>query len=187
MDLLERFQQNWKQNFRHLSTNNCQLVLAVSGGIDSVIMTDLVFKTGFNFIIAHCNFQLRAEESEHDETFVRSLGEKYHREVSVKKFETAPYATQHKLSIQEAARELRYTWFSELITSNPKPQTSNFLATAHHADDNIETMLMYFFRGTGIRGLTGIPVHDKSRKILRPLLFATRDEIAAYANENKLT
>jgi tRNA(Ile)-lysidine synthase len=186
MNLLERFQQNWKENFPHLSTANCQLVLAVSGGVDSVVLADLVFNSGFNFCIAHCNFQLRAEESERDEKFVRTLATKYNKEIFVKSFDTKSYAAEKKLSIQEAARELRYTWFLELITSNLKRQTSNFILTAHHADDNIETMLMFFFRGTGIHGLTGIPVYDRKRKLIRPLLFASREDILAYANDNEL-
>ncbi|HYK45813.1 MAG TPA: tRNA lysidine(34) synthetase TilS, partial [Parafilimonas sp.] len=186
MNLLERFQQNWKDNFHHLSTANCHLVLAVSGGLDSVVLMDLISKTGFNFCIAHCNFQLRGDESERDEQFVRSLATKYNKEIFVKSFNTKSYAEEKKLSIQEAARELRYTWFFELITSNLKPQTSNFVLTAHHADDNIETMLMFFFRGTGIHGLTGIPVYDKKRKLIRPLLFAAREDILAYANDNNL-
>ena len=201
MNLLERFQQNWKENFPHLSTANCQLVLAVSGGVDSVVLADLVFNSGFNFCIAHCNFQLRAEESERDEKFVRTLAKKYNKEIFVKSFDTKSYAAEKKLSIQEAARELRYTWFLELITdikpdptgssgraqtSNFKPETSNFIATAHHADDNVETMLMFFFRGTGIHGLTGIPGYDRKRKLIRPLLFASREDILGYANDNDL-
>ena len=192
MNLLERFQQNWKENFPQLSTANCELVLAASGGVDSVVLTDLVFHSGFNFSIAHCNFQLRGEESERDEQFVRSLATKYNKEIFVKSFDTKSFAEEKKLSIQAAARELRYTWFLELITSNlaqrpaDKRQSSNFILTAHHADDNIETMLMFFFRGTGIQGLTGIQVYDRKRKLIRPLLFASREDILAYANDNDL-
>ncbi len=180
--LLQRFQQNLKQNFSHLSTNNCTLLLAVSGGIDSVVMTDLFYKSGFDFVIAHCNFLLRKEESERDESFVRALHLKYNKEVLVKRFDTKQYATGKKLSVQEAARALRYKWFEEIQNSTLK--TQNFLVTAHNADDNIETMLMFLFRGTGIHGLTGINQFDKERKIIRPLLFATRKEIEIYAEEN---
>lgn len=183
--LLQRFQQNWKEQFMHLSTSNCHLLLAVSGGIDSIVLTDLIAKAGFNFTIAHCNFQLRGEESQRDETFVRSLGEKYNKEVLVKRFNTKEYTVLSKLSIQEAARNLRYQWFQEILTANYKLQTINLLATAHHANDNIETLLINFFRGTGISGLHGIL--PKLNKIIRPLLFAKREEIETYAKENNLS
>jgi len=116
MSLLEKFQLNWKENFFHLSSVNCHLVLAVSGGVDSVILTDLIYKNGFDFSVAHCNFQLRNEESERDEIFVRSLAKKYNKQFFVKKFDTKKYAEQHKISIQEAARKLRYKWFNEIIS-----------------------------------------------------------------------
>ncbi len=203
MDLLQRFIANRKEHFSHLSTNNCHLILAVSGGIDSIVLTDLISKAKFNFTIAHCNFQLRREESERDETFVKILAEKYHKEILIKKFDTENFAKQNKLSIQEAARKLRYEWFSSVIsqqsvvgspelvnsnrsTANYQLPTTNWLCTAHHADDNIETLLINFFRGTGIKGLTGIPVLDKERKIIRPLLFAKRGDILQYAKENNL-
>src|SRR6266487_4064270 len=115
MTLLEKFKGNWKKQFNQLSTANCKLLLAVSAGIDSIVLTDLVYKTGFDFVIAHCNFQLRGEESERDEAFVKSLQSKYRKEVLVKRFDTKKYASQNKISIQEAARELRYNWFEELV------------------------------------------------------------------------
>ena len=184
MSLLQKFQDNWKRQFHHISTASHKLLLAVSGGVDSIVLTDLVVKSGFDFIIAHCNFQLRGDESERDETFVRSLQNKYGKEVLVNRFDTRQYASQNKISIQEAARELRYKWFEELI--NPKSEIRNpkFAATAHHANDNIETLLINFFRGTGISGLHGIPA--KQGKIIRPLLFAKREEIISYAKENNL-
>jgi tRNA(Ile)-lysidine synthase len=185
------------------------LVIAVSGGIDSVVLTDLLYKFGFYFVIAHCNFQLRGEESERDEQFVRSLQSKYNKEVVVQQFNTLQYAEENKLSIQEAARVLRYNWFQELVIGHgswgmgeesyishltshisplsiPNSSLPFYLLTAHHADDNIETLLMHFFRGTGVHGLTGIPSFDKNRKIIRPLLFAKREQIAGYAKENNL-
>ena len=184
--LLQQFQRHLKDNFPQLSTVNSQLLLAVSGGIDSVVMTDLFFQSGFDFIIAHCNFQLREEESERDELFARSLGEKYNKEVFVKKFDTKQYASGNKISIQEAARELRYDWFAEVSGQRSTVNSQPFLATAHNADDNIETMLMFLFRGTGIHGLTGINAFDKERKIIRPLLFVTREQIESYAEDNNL-
>ncbi|MEO8712407.1 MAG: tRNA lysidine(34) synthetase TilS [Parafilimonas sp.] len=182
--LLQHFQAHLKKDF--LFTQSAQkLLLAVSGGIDSVVITDVFFKSGFDFVIAHCNFQLREDESIRDELFVRELGKKYDKEVLVKRFDTKQFAEEKKISIQEAARDLRYTWFEETLNHNH--QTLNFLATAHNADDNIETMLMFLCRGTGIHGLTGIKLLDKKRKIIRPLLFATRKEITTYAEENNLS
>lgn len=194
--LLQKFQQYIKEQF-HLHSNNAKLVLAVSGGVDSVVLTDLVAKCDFDFVIAHCNFQLRGEESNRDEIFVRSLESRYGKPVLVKKFDTEKYAAQNKISIQEAARELRYGWFEELVNSQwsmvnsdeeKNIQYSAFtidVATAHHANDNIETLLINFFRGTGISGLHGIP--SRQGKIIRPLLFAKREEIVAYAKENNLS
>jgi len=197
--LLQQFQQHLKENFPQLSSVRLQFLLAVSGGVDSVVMTDLFFQSGFDFAIAHCNFQLREEESERDELFVRSIGEKYNKDVFVKKFDTKQFAADKKISIQEAARELRYNWFAELVSgelsivsknasdlTHHSPCTIHLLATAHNADDNIETMLMFLFRGTGIHGLTGINAFDKERKIIRPLLFATRQQIVSYADDNNV-
>ena len=177
-----------------------RLLLAVSGGIDSVVLCELCHQAGFEFKIAHCNFQLRGEESERDEVFVKSLGVKYSTETFIKKFDTEKYAEDKRISIQVAARELRYEWFEELIASamgNLEPATKEFyetsnekygtsyVLTAHHANDNIETLLMNFFKGTGIKGLQGIPV--KHQKIVRPLLFAKREEIISFARENNLS
>lgn len=185
MDLLALYKQNWKKQFRHLSTNNCHLILAVSGGVDSVVLTDLVFKAGFNFTIAHCNFQLRGAASDSDEQFVRSLGEKYGKEVLVKQFAAQEYAHSKKVSIQVAARELRYAWFEELIVNYKLQITNSKLLTAHHADDNIETVLMNIFRGTGISGLHGIlPVQGN---IIRSLLFANKASIIEYAQQHHLS
>ena len=160
--------------------------MAVSGGIDSVVMTDLFYRSAFDFVIAHCNFQLRGDESLRDELFMISLEEKYNKKVLVKKFDTKQYAADHKISIQKAARKLRYDWFEEVNGEQSTVNGQQFLATAHNADDNIETMLMFLFRGTGIHGLTGITAFDKKRKIIRPLLFAKREQIKTYAEENDL-
>jgi len=191
MSLLKKFQNNWKQQYHYISTSSSKLLLAVSGGVDSIVLTDLVAKSGFDFMIAHCNFQLRGEESERDEIFVRSLQNKYQKEVLVNRFDTEQYASQNKISIQEAARDLRYKWFEELINEESEIPASpagrrnpKFVATAHHANDNIETLLINFFRGTGISGLHGIP--QKQGKIIRPLLFAKRDAIISYAKETNL-
>lgn len=180
MNLAEWFKQHWRQNFYQLSFPKIKLILAISGGIDSSVMANLFFFADVDFAIAHCNFQLRGPESERDEIFVKKLSGKYNKEIFIKKFETKDYAAQKKLSVQEAARELRYSWFTQL------QQGEKFLAVAHTADDNIETSLMFFLRGSGIHGLTGMKEFDKERKLIRPLLFATRAEIALYAKENNL-
>lgn len=197
MDLRDKFIQHLKQ-FPFIQHRQKQL-LAVSGGIDSVVLCDLMSAAGYDFIIAHCNFQMRGAESERDELFVRSIGKKYGKEVLVKKFETEEYATENKVSIQVAARELRYKWFG-LIVSNEFPMANkegqqtavhyseatriHYILTAHHANDSIETMLMNFFKGTGLAGMHGIlPMQNK---ICRPLLFAKKEDLIAYASQNKL-
>ncbi|HKG68341.1 MAG TPA: tRNA lysidine(34) synthetase TilS [Segetibacter sp.] len=189
MNLQEKFTQHLKQ-FPFIQPKQKQL-LAVSGGVDSVVLCDLLFAANYDFVIAHCNFQLRGEESERDEQFVRSLGEKYNKEVLVKRFETDKCAAENKFSIQAAARELRYKWFYEIISGEPTNNSQltthsiHYILTAHHANDSIETVLMNFFKGTGIAGLHGIlPVQGK---IFRPLLFAKKDELIAYAKENRLS
>lgn len=200
MSLLKEFIKNIEQ--QKLFQKNDYLLLAVSGGADSVALCELCFQAGFHFEIAHCNFQLRGEESERDEKFVLQLGEKYWTKVHLKKFDTTDYAMQNKISIQVAARELRYQWFDELLKDvRAEPSTdghlsfgiddsaltihhSSFLLTAHHANDNIETLLMNFFKGTGIKGLQGIM--PKQKKIVRPLLFAKREEILSFIKENNL-
>lgn len=186
MNLQEKFLQNWKATFPHLSPLNCHLLLAVSGGVDSVVLTDLFAKANFNFIILHCNFQLRGNESKRDETFVKSLGEKYNKKVLVKIFDTNSYAIENKISIQVAARKLRYHWFNEV---NHQLQNSNFqlIATAHHADDNIETVLINFFRGTGIQGLKGIQPFQKEQQLIRPLLNFRKEQLLNYAKDNNLS
>jgi tRNA(Ile)-lysidine synthase len=157
------------------------LLLACSGGVDSVVLCDLLFKNNFNFSIAHCNFQLRGKESDADEIFVKSLGEKYQVPVFVSHFETTAIAAKNKKSIQETARELRYEWFEKLLVE----KQLNYLLTAHHAGDNVETVLMNLFKGTGISGMHGIL--PKRGKVVRPMLFITKEEILQYANEQGLT
>lgn len=159
-------------------------VVAVSGGIDSVVLCELCDHLSLNFTIAHCNFNLRGKESNRDEAFVRTLGTKYNAEVLVQHFDTAAYATEQKLSIQEAARLLRYTWFEEVR----KEKGASYVLLAHHANDNVETMLMHFFRGSGFQGLTGIPQRGTYlARSLRPLLPFTRKEIETFAKNEGLT
>jgi tRNA(Ile)-lysidine synthase len=195
LNLLQRYQQFIKKE--NLFSPKDKLLLAVSGGVDSVVLCELCKQAGYNFQIAHCNFQLRGEESERDEKFVRELGEKYKVEVKVKKFDTEKFAEENKMSVQEAARVLRYEWFDELVRSSefrvrsqdpelptPDSRLRTFVLTAHHADDNAETVLMNFCRGTGLHGLTGIPVAFGNTR--RPLLIFTKDELIQFATENKL-
>lgn len=157
-----------------------RLLLAVSGGVDSVALCELCKQAGYDFVIAHCNFKLRGEESERDKNFVQQLAAKYNAPFLLKEFDTEKYASAQKISIQEAARELRYSWFAELI----KNGEAKYVLTAHHIDDNIETMMMHFFRGTGIYGLRGML--PKQTHIVRPLLFARKEELKKFAGENQL-
>ena len=183
MNLLQRFKDYIRLN--NLFSPKDKLLLAVSGGIDSVVLCELCKQSGFDFTIAHCNFQLRGEESERDEKFVNQLAVKYGVEVLVKRFDTETYAREKKVSIQVAARELRYNLFSELLTHNSRLTTHNYLLTAHHLGDNIETMLMNFFKGTGIAGLRGML--QKQGKIVRPLLFAKKEDLLVFAKEHNLS
>jgi tRNA(Ile)-lysidine synthase len=156
------------------------VVVAVSGGVDSVVLCHLCKTAEVPFVMAHCNFGLRGEESERDEQFVRALANKYETGVFVKKFDTSGFAEKEKISIQEAARSLRYEWFASLC----REENFSFVFTGHHADDNIETLMMNFFRGTGLQGLTGIPARRDF--IFRPLLNVRREAIVDYARVQKL-
>jgi tRNA(Ile)-lysidine synthase len=157
-----------------------RILLAVSGGLDSVVMADLFYKAGFKFGIAHCNFGLRGKESDEDEAFTRKLAEKKRVPFFVRRFDTSAYAALNKISVQMAARELRYEWFEQIRVS----EKFSFIATAHHLDDQLETFLINMIRGTGISGFHGIlPVQGT---IIRPMMFAFRKEIAEYAKENRI-
>jgi tRNA(Ile)-lysidine synthase len=160
-----------------LVTRNDKVLLAVSGGIDSVVMLDLFRRSDFQFGMAHCHFHLRGHESDEDERFVKQLSRRYKSQYHVTHFNTETYARENKLSIQMAARELRYNWFEEICDQ----YGYTHVATAHNQDDVIETFLINLGRGTGIRGLTGIK--PKSGRIIRPLLYASRSEIKQYADK----
>lgn len=158
-----------------------KLLLAVSGGLDSVVMTDLFHRMGYQTGLAHCNFKLRDEASDLDEQFVKELSAHYHLPLYVKTYDTKAYATQHKCSIQEAARALRYAWFEEVS----KKYGFDYVATAHQLDDQKETLFINLLRGSGISGLKGIPL--KRGNIIRPLLCVSRKQIVDYANSHQLS
>ena len=164
----------------NLCSENDKILLAVSGGIDSIVMLDLFVKAGYICAIANCNFNLRGEESDQDLLFVKKLSEEHNIPFFTTSFNTGEYADNNRISIQMAARLLRYEWFEEIrINSN-----YDKISTAHNKNDIIETFLINLIRGTGIRGLTGIPV--RSDHIIRPLLCFTREEIEKYSDETSL-
>lgn len=152
-----------------------KVLLAVSGGIDSMVLLHLFEKSGFDYGIVHCNFQLRGDESEQDERFVRQQVLIHGVPSFFERFETEEFARLNGISIEMAARELRYAFFEKIRKENQY----NYIATAHHQDDLIETFFLNLSRKTGIKGLTGIK--EKSGYIIRPLLFAGRHEIENYA------
>lgn len=159
---------------------NSKLILALSGGIDSMVLADMLLQSKADFVLAHCNFHLRGEESDDDEKFVRDYAERKGLTVYVKQFDTLSYAEEHKLSIEMAARELRYAWFEELR----QQLNYDYIAVAHHADDQLETFFINLLRGAGIRGLKGM--QKVNGHIIRPLLELSRAEIHQYAEEHHL-
>ena len=168
-----------------IATNNLfgkkdKVLLAVSGGIDSVVMCELFHRAGFSFGIAHCNFGLRGKESDEDEVIVEKLAGRYKVPFHSKRFPTATIAKEKGISIQMAARELRYLWFNEIL----RKEGYNCIATAHHLDDQVETFFINMLRSTGIAGFHGILPQQGS--IIRPLLFAYRHDIELFARQNHL-
>lgn len=178
MELLQQFLQYNKNE--NLFQPKDRLLLAISGGVDSVVLCALCKQAGYDFAIAHCNFKLRGVQSDSDEKFVQLLAATYNVPFYVKSFDTIAIAATIKKSIEETARELRYNWFNTICVE----KDFKYILTAHHADDNIETVMMHFFRGTGIKGLRGIL--PKQGNIVRPLLFARRNELEAFTEINQL-
>lgn len=177
-NLLSSFNAFVEKNCRVSKQNN--FLLTVSGGIDSIVMAHLFSQSNYSFSIAHCNFNLRGEESNGDENLVNQLAEKYKVKFFVKHFDTLKVLEAENISIQMAARNLRFAWFEKLRIEN----NFDFIATAHHQHDVTETVLLNIIRGTGLEGLKGILARNNF--IIRPLLFANREELLEYANENNL-
>ncbi len=176
--VLERFKDHITQHFPEL--RNTSLLVACSGGLDSVVLAHLCIRANLSIALAHCNFGLRGAESDEDQQFVEKLAGTFQIPFFVTRFDTAGYVKENKVSVQIAARELRYKWFKELLSN----KEYSYVATAHQLDDDLETFIINLSRGTGIEGLNGIP--EKSGQIVRPLLPFTREEIHAYALGEKL-
>jgi len=177
--LLETVKCHIEKNFPFLIGK--KILVACSGGIDSVVLTRILKELKFNISLAHCNFSLRGIESDEDEKFVISIADKLSIPIFNTKFDTKQFKEINKVSTQMAARELRYHWFDELC----KKHSFDFIATGHHLDDEIETFLINLTRGTGIRGLIGIP--ETNHKVIRPLLMISRNDIYEYAIKNNIT
>lgn len=176
--MLSQFKKHIDENFSFLKEK--KLLIACSGGVDSVVLTHLIKNLNFEMALAHCNFSLRGKESDGDEMFVIGFANKLNIPVFAETFDTHKFADDHKISTQMAARTLRYTWFDEVL-NNFK---FDYLLTAHHLDDDLETFFINISRGTGLSGLTGIP--KQNERFIRPLLNFSRDQIESYAKTNKL-
>ena len=176
--MLSKFEKHVASYFPFLKGK--KLLLAVSGGIDSMVLMRLCIEMKMDISVAHCNFTLRGDESDADEDFVKSQTDKLQIPIFIKKFDTKKIAEKEKSSIQVVARNLRYEWFNTLLINNDY----DYILTAHHLDDSLETFLINFTRGSGLNGLTGIPQQNVS--IVRPLLPFSRTEIEIFANENKV-
>ena len=171
--MLEQFQEHIRENLK-ISFDK-KIIVAVSGGIDSMVLLHLCKSTFTHIAIAHCNFNLRGDESDLDELFVRNYARENNIDFYCKPFNTNEFAENHKISIQEAARILRYDWFYELL----RDLNFDYIALGHNKNDTIETFLFHLIRGSGLKGLSGIP--EVNNQIIRPLLFAERTAIKDFA------
>jgi len=176
--VLKQFEVNIHKN--DLFNKTDKLLVAYSAGVDSVVLCDLLTKAGYHFDLAHCNFQLRGIEANDDTSFCETYAKLIQSKCHTIYFNTKKYAEENKLSIQMAARELRYNWFKDIISE----YGYTYLLTAHHANDNAETLFVNLTRGTGIKGLQGIP--QKQHNTVRPLLFATKEAIKQYAEKENI-
>lgn len=176
--MVEKLKNHCNQHFPFLKQK--KVLLAVSGGLDSMVLVYLFQQLHYEIGVAHCNFQLRGLESFEDQNFIQNYAKANSIPIFITQFDTQAFAQDYKLSIQVAARELRYNWFYELLET----QNFDYVLTAHHADDNLETFLINLSRGTGLDGLTGIP--EQNDKVIRPLLAFSRQEIEEYAKQNAI-
>ena len=174
----EQFETHIKKQLSFLT--NSKLLVAVSGGVDSIVLAHLCKQLHLNIGIAHCNFKLRGTASDEDAKFVSDFAKKLRIPFHEIDFDTEKYSKEEKLSIQMAARKLRYQWFNELVALHDY----QYIITAHHLDDSLETFLINFLRGTGLQGLTGIP--EQNNNIVRPLLPFKRDDIEQYAKAHEI-
>lgn len=176
--MLAEFKALLRNNFSYLADK--PLLLACSGGVDSVVLTHLCVASGLKVTLAHCNFQLRGDESDDDEAFVKQLAKNLSIPILTKSFDVKKYIQTNGGSTQMAARELRYQWFVEVLDE----YGFEYVLTAHHADDSLETFLINLSRGTGIDGLTGIP--SQNEKVVRPLIHFSREVILKHAESEQL-
>lgn len=173
--MLEKFRKYINDN--HLINKGDRILVALSGGVDSMVLAELLRREGYDIAFAHCNFHLRGAESDGDEQFVRDYAERVGVKLFVKQFDTMDFVENNKVSVEMAARELRYAWFDELLGSG-----FDKLALAHHADDQIETFFINLLRGSGIKGLKAM--QPRNSMYIRPLLWALREDIKNFAVEN---
>ena len=192
--MLEQFREYIESN--HLIAKGDRVLIALSGGVDSMVLAELLRRCGYNIAFAHCNFRLRGAESDGDEQFVREYAQRVGVKLFVKQFDTHQYVADNKVSVEMAARELRYAWFNDLINANQSLNSSGAsnnsdgwqnlrfdkLALAHHADDQIETFFINLLRGSGIKGLKAM--QPCNGMYIRPLLWASREKIKKFAIEN---
>lgn len=164
-----------------LLSKDSKVIVGLSGGPDSMVLIHILLQLGYECIAAHCNFHLRGEASDKDAEFVNKWCEEQNVPLNTVSFDTQAYASQNKISIEMAARNLRYNWFEKIR----KEHQADAIAIAHHEDDSVETILINLIRGTGIKGLTGIP--NKNNYIVRPLLSITRSQIIEYLTNNKIS
>lgn len=202
--MIEKFRGYIESN--HLINKGDHILVALSGGIDSMVLAELLRRCGYDIAFAHCNFHLRGAESDDDEVFVRKYAERVRVTLFVRQFDTLDFAANNKISVEMAARELRYSWFNDLIAANQSLDNGDAsenssvvsngcslgknlrfdkLALAHHADDQIETFFINLLRGSGIKGLKAMK--PCNGLYIRPLLWASREEIRQFAIKNDIT
>ena len=177
--MISIFSNHLQQKFPDIHSNS-KLLIAFSGGLDSVVLAELLYRLDYDISLAHVNFSLRKEESDADADFTDHFAQTRKLPIYQKKIDTRLYADQKKLSIQQAAREIRYHWFDELI----EIENLDYILTAHHADDQVETVFINMIRGTGLKGFTGIP--ERRENIIRPLLPFAKKELLEFAKKNNM-